>query len=268
MEIHTESRNVAAPAANQEVDHDKEEKKPAHHKNVGVDERAVSIAAGSILAALGTYWRSLPGLLIAGVGGALIHRGVTGHCYAYDSINVDTAKDEGIHVEQALLIDRPREELYSFWRDFTNLPRVMRHLERVEILGDRKSRWVAKIAEIGGHRLALEWEAELTSDERNERIAWHTIPGSSVENKGDVRFVKGVGNRGTEVHVSLDYMPPAGRLGHWVATVFGKSPWQQIREDLRSFKRLMETGEIPTIDGQPHGTCTGEGEYYHERNQL
>jgi len=68
-----------------------------------------------------------------------------------------------------------------------------------------------------------------------------------------------MGDRGTEVHVFMDYVPPAGKLGHLVATLFGEAPRRQMREDLRNFKRLMECGEIPSINGQPRGTCTGRG---------
>jgi uncharacterized membrane protein len=223
--------------------------------NVGASERAVSVAVGAILTLAGLSRRNLPGLLVAGIGGAMTHRGLTGKCHMYDALGVDTAKEDVIHIEQAMLVDRPQEELYRFWRNFENLPSFMTHVKSVTVLNDRRSHWVADGIPIDGGR--VEWEAEVTVDEPNERIAWRTLPGSDVDHSGEVRFRRALGERGTEVHAYLDYNPPAGTLGHWIAKLSGRSPDWTLREDLRNFKRLMECGEIPTIVGQPQGKCVG-----------
>src|SRR5262245_59496652 len=134
----------------------------------------------------------------------------------------------------------------------------MNHLESVQVIDDRRSKWVAKASRVpGGGR--LEWEAELTSDSPNRLIAWRSLPGSQIECEGEVRFAPALGDRGTEVHVSMRYLPPAGRVGHAVAALLVQSPWRLIREDLRNFKRVMEVGEVLTNDGQPRGTCLGTG---------
>ena len=236
--------------------------------NVSSSERAVSVAAGSILALLGVVRRDLTGLLIAGVGGALIYRGGTGRCPLYSALDIDTAADEaqerpaklaenGIHVSESFLFDRPAEELYDYWRKLENLPRIMSHLESVSVLDERRSHWVAKAPAIAGGK--VEWDAEITDEQPNQLIAWRSLPGADVDNAGSVRFTPALGDRGTNVRVELSYLPPAGRLGKWVAKLFGEAPDQQIREDLRTFKRVIETGEAPTVVGQPHGTCTGRG---------
>ena len=241
--------------------------------NVGDGERAVSVAAGAILALTGISRRSLPGLLIAGVGGAMIYRGSTGHCPVYQALELDTAHDQGqsleediaqrgIHVAQAMLINKSPEELYRFWRNFENLPQVMRHVESVRVVDDRRSHWVVRAHKVPGGR--VEWDAQITRDDPNELIAWRSEPGSEVETTGQIRFAKALGDRGTEVHVNMDYVPPAGRLGKWIAQLFGQNPSRLVREDLRNFKRLMEIGEILTIEGQPHGTCAGQGKPYRE----
>lgn len=245
--------------------------------NVSENERAVSLAAGTILALLGLSRRSVPGLVIAGVGGALAYRGATGHCPAYEAGGIDTARggdgrqpdeiasdisERGIHVEQAFLINRSPKDLYTFWRNFENLPRIMTHLESVTTTGDRRSHWVAKAQVAGGKR--FEWDAEITHDEPDSLIGWQSLPGAGIDNSGQIRFSPALGDRGTEVHVFIDYVPPAGRLGHWVASMLGQNPRRVVREDLRNFKRIMEIGEIPTIIGQPHGTCKGQGERYTE----
>lgn len=235
-------------------------------RNVGDSERIASVAAGSILAVLGLTRGSLGGLIVAGIGGGLLLRGASGHCGMYQAMGVDTATVDdaeaeiaahGIHVEQSCLIGKPAAELYAFWRDFTNLPRFMSHLEKVEILDGGRSRWTAKAPRIaGGH---VTWDAEITHDQAGELIAWRSLPGSQVTTVGEIRFAAAPGTRGTEVRVRMDYVPPAGRVGHWVATLFGENPRRQMHDDLRAFRQLMELGEIPTTVGQPRGTCLGHG---------
>lgn len=260
----TSSRSIGAGGEQQDASQQS-------HSNVGTAERAISVAAGSIVAIQGLSRGSLPGLICAAIGGALIYRGATGSCPMYRALNIDTANpqatgdqaqqeeldERGIEVEQAFLINRPAQELYDFWRNFENLPTVMKHLKSVTRIDDRKSHWVAEAPRIAGG--TIEWDAEIAQDVPGERIEWRSVPGSAVDTVGEVQFIPAVGDRGTEVHVNMLYVPPAGKLGHWLATVFGTSPRRQIREDLRNFKRMMETGEIATVQGQPRGTCTGQG---------
>jgi len=229
-----------------------------NHLNVGSSERIVSVAGGSILALLGAARRDWIGLLIASVGGGLVYRGATGRCPMYGALGIDTADQtahRGIHVAESLLVDKPPEELYAYWRNLENLPRIMTHLESVQVMDDGRSHWIAKAPAIAGGE--VEWDAEITADEPYSWIAWRSLPGSTVEHTGSVRFVRMPGERGTAIQVVMEYSPPAGRLGHWVAKMFGEAPDQQIHEDLRNFKRAMEVGEILTTAGQPHGSCLG-----------
>jgi uncharacterized membrane protein len=236
------------------------------YQNVSQGERVVSVAAGSILALLGLGRRDLPGLLIASVGGALAYRGTTGHCHVYDAIQINTTgthetpsrlqeADKGVHVTASFLINKSPEVLYSFWRNFENLPQFMSHLESVRMNDDQTSHWVAKAPSIYGG--TVEWDAELVAEEPNSYISWRSIPGSDVNNSGSIKFTRALGDRGTNVRVDLRYEPPFGQVGRWIAKLFGEEPEQQIQDDLRRFKRLMELGEIPTLDGQSHGTCRG-----------
>jgi uncharacterized membrane protein len=220
----------------------------------------VSAIAGSILGLLGMGRRDLVGLGIAGVGAALIYRGATGHCSAYQALGVDTALDETsglrsgeVRVTASFLINKPAEKLYTFWRDFENLPGFMSHLESVTTINDRKSHWVAKAPKPYGGR--VEWDAEIIADEPNSRIDWQALPNSDVEHRGSIRFMPALGDRGTKVTVELIYSPPGGHLGRWAAKLFGEEPEQQIHSDLRNFKRFMETAEILTTAGQPMGKC-------------
>jgi uncharacterized membrane protein len=154
-----------------------------------------------------------------------------------------------IDVEKSIVVNRAPEVCYRYWRDFRNFPRFMRHLEDVRIVSDKHSHWRAK-APAGA---TVEWDAELSVDHPNQLLAWHSIGEADVANAGTVRFEPAPGGRGTILRVELQYKPPAGKAGAMVAKLFGEEPGQQIDEDLRRFKNLIETGEIPTTEGQPSG---------------
>ena len=233
--------------------------------NVGQTERTISAVAGGALALAGLSRGSLGGLALAALGGGLIYRGVTGHCPAYNAMGVNTIEPDtddgatpeeyfhrGIHVEQSMTIERTPWDLYSFWRNFENLSRFLHHVESVKVLDEKRSHWTVR-APAG---TTVEWDAEIINDEPNSLIAWRSLANANVDNAGSVRFVPGPEGRGTEVRVVIDYIPPGGVVGKWVATLFGKNPSHQIREDLRRFKRLMETGEVPITEGQPSGSAT------------
>jgi uncharacterized membrane protein len=154
----------------------------------------------------------------------------------------------GVHVSRAITVNRPREEVYGFWRDLENLPRFMEHLESVRVLGQERSHWKAR-APAG---TTVEWDAETVEERPGELIAWRSLPGADVTNAGHVRFADAPAG-GTEVLVRLSYDPPGGKLAATIAKLFGEEPEIQVEQELIRFKNLMETGEIPTTEGQPRG---------------
>jgi uncharacterized membrane protein len=228
-------------------------------RNVNDVERVLSVVAGSALAAYALKRRGVGGLLAGALGGALVERGATGRCHVYAALDVDTLGGRPHRVTQqhgaaavldastakrivrsVTIADRSPDELFAFWRDFENLPRIMKHLERVEVIDDARSRWTVK-APAGR---TVEWEAEIYNEVPGQLIAWRTLHDADVANAGSVRFRQAPGGRGTEVCVELEYAPPGGRIGAAVAKLFGESPELQVREDLRRFKQLMEAGEL------------------------
>ena len=226
--------------------------------NVGSSERWMSAVGGGALALLGLRRGGLGGAALLSLGGSLVHRGTTGHCNAYAAMGMDTSDapaapqkyfERGIHVEESVTVNKSPAELYAFWRNFENLPSFMNHLNSVTTIDEKRSRWEAK-APAG---TTVSWEAEIINDQRNALIAWRSLGGATVDNAGSVRFVAGPAGRGTEVRVVLDYIPPAGRVGAWVAKLFGEEPAIQVRDDLRRFKQVMETGETTSTEGQPSG---------------
>lgn len=222
--------------------------------NVGPVERGLSLASGMALLAYTLSRQPKMGLPLGLEAGYMVYRGATGHCVFYQMLGINRAKangHEGILVERAVTVGRPRAELYRMWRNFENLPRFMHYLESVHVedADSGRSHWVAK----GPLGRQVEWDAEVIEERENELLVWKSLPGSLVESMGRVEFVDAPGGRGTIVHVSMQYNPPAGSLGAAFAKLFGKEPGLQIKEDLRRFKQIMETGEIPTVEGQPSG---------------
>jgi len=145
-------------------------------------------------------------------------------------------------VGKTVTINRPRQFLFDYWRDFSNLPRFMDNVERVDVLDETRSHWVVKAP--AGHR--VEWDAIITEEEPGEFIAWSSMEGADVPNSGRIDFKDASGGRGTEVAVTILYDPPLGVIGKIVAAMFQREPAIQARRDLRRFKQLMETGEIAT----------------------
>ena len=150
-----------------------------------------------------------------------------------------------IEAAAAVTIGRPVADVYEFWRQYENFPRFMRNLDSVQDLGAGRSRWRVT----GPAGVPVEWDAQIVSDQERHMISWRSLPGSTVENSGVVRFAQAPAGRGTEVHVEISYSPPAGELGHTAAWLFGRSPRQQMREGLRRVKQILELGEIPLSEG-------------------
>jgi uncharacterized membrane protein len=153
----------------------------------------------------------------------------------------------GIHVEEAVTVVRPVSEVFRFWRNFENFPTFMKHLREVSQREAGISHWVAR----GPAGMDVEWDARIINEIDDRLIAWQSLEGSAVATAGSVNFRETP--RGTEVRVNLQYNPRAGKLGAAFAWLLREEPGIQIRQDLRRFKQLIETGEIPTTEGQPVG---------------
>ena len=207
--------------------------------------RWASLIGGSAMVLLGLRQRSLRGALMAVAGGGLAYKAATAQGGIQEAIGMDQA----IKVEKTVTINKPVEELYRFWHNFENLPHFMKHLKSVTVISDKRSHWIAN-APLGA---SVEWDADIINEQENHLIAWASVEGADIDNSGFVRFQPATGGRGTEVKVVIEYNPPGGGLGAFVAKLFGEEPEQQVGDDLRRFKMLMEAGEIATTEGQPSG---------------
>lgn len=213
-----------------------------------------SRVAGDVmdLALLGaglTARRTNRGRLAAAAVGVLGATAVDAFCVEQlgrlSRVSVRTDRDGTLRVRRRITINRPPEALHRFWRDFTNLPRFMETVESVQVTTERRTHWRAK----GPGGTPVEWDAEVTDERPNELIAWRSLEQAPFRHAGIVRFEPAPGGRGTVVTVEMEYSPPGGALTAAAAKLIGYAPEQQLQEDLRRFKQLMETGQIPVAGG-------------------
>ena len=202
------------------------------------------LIGASALAVYGVSRRSKAGTALAAAGGAL----------AYSAIRSQAASSQQ-HTHARFQVNASPEQAYGMWRNFESLPRFMAHLKSVRMLDNGRSEWVA----LGPMDREIRWTAEVTEDVRNQRIAWRSLPGSDLETSGWVEFTPHPEGRGIFVTAEVGYRAPGGSLATGVAAMFGKHPEFVVREDVRRFKALLETGEVPTIHGQTHGPRGAHG---------
>lgn len=194
--------------------------------------------------------RGSPGakLVLTGAGLGLVTLAVSGSNPLATALKIRQDKSGETLVNDAVTIGKPAEELYAIWRQLETLPNLMTHLQEVRVLDEKRSHWTvrAPVGEVG-------WDAELVADEPGRRVAWASVPGTGLDNSGEVLFRPAPGDRGTEVVVRLKYRAPGGSSGALIARMFGQEPSQQLRDDLMRFKREQELGYAPTTQGQSSG---------------
>lgn len=215
--------------------------------NVGNIERIVTLAAGAAL--LGYAWRQRSrGLGLTSAG--LIARGATGFCPAYAALGVDHSDTKhalsgakGVHVREAVTVNATPEELYTFWRRLEQLPSVMPHLERVEQIDFKLSRWTAKAF----GQMPVTWMAEIINEVPFETIGWKTLPGETIQHAGSVVFKPLYGTNSTDVRVHLQYSPPGGKSAAWFAALLGQDPAKLAREGLQALRKRFDPAAAPGV---------------------
>jgi len=214
--------------------------------NVGVAERIISVVSG---AALATYSlrniqkaSSWPMLLS---GGYMIFRGATGYCPVNTMMHRNTAtrKSSAVEASGTYIINRPRQEVYAFWRQFENLPRFMNHLKEVNQIDDTLSTWQAYVP---GGLGTVSWQAEILEDQPGEYLSWSSMPGSTVDNAGSITFMDAGDSRTTEISVRITYRLPAGDIGGLAAKLINPVLEKMIMEDLSQLKRKLENDDWNT----------------------
>lgn len=214
--------------------------------NVSNFERGLSVAIGAWMFYRGL--KKLPkspisNLIKAASGAGLLLRGVTGFCPIYNQFDIDGSKSTSVNMRTTLVVNKPRSEVYAFWRKLENLPLFMRHLESVQEIDSKKSRWEAKI-----NLVTLKWDAEIVKEEENNLLSWQSLPGSTVENAGKIEFRDALGHRGTELKIMITYRPPAGNIGTQVARLINPLFEKMVKEDVANFKQFIELKDSLAIN--------------------
>jgi uncharacterized membrane protein len=183
---------------------------------------------------VGGYARGgLKGLVMFMLGSGMIARAATNRDIA------SLARGEGIPVQKTIRIAKPVNEVFAYWRNLENFPMWMSHVIEVRYVGGDRYHWKVE----GPAGIPVEWDSELLNVVENREMTWRSVPGSTVENTGRVRFEED--GDGTRVHVLIKYQPPGGVIGHAVAKVFGSDPASEMDDDLAKLKSLVETGQPP-----------------------
>lgn len=222
---------------------------PKGTENIDQGERLISVFAGSWL-----LYKSLKkigrhpflGIQGAAAAGLLLYRGATGICPIYTRLNKDTTDPEAINITEDITVNAPREKVYAFWRELSNLPKFMGHLKQVEEIGTDVSIWRANTP---GGLIDLKWNAEITREEEGKYIGWQSVEGSMVDNAGKVEFRDTLNGTGTEIHIEIDYFPPAGSVGRGIASLFNGVFEKMIREDVKNFKSYAEATDFKQYAG-------------------
>ncbi|GAA4730859.1 SRPBCC family protein [Flavisolibacter ginsenosidimutans] len=211
--------------------------------NVGQTERMVSVGLGAFLLSSGLgnlTSHPIKGLLRTLVGGALLYRGVSGHCPVYASMGKTkgVSHTQAINIRTGLIVNKPKDEVYAFWRKLENLPLFMKHLASVTEIDQKHSHWEA---DVPGGVGRIKWNAEIVKEEDGQMIGWQSIPNSTINNAGKVTFKEALGGQGTELEVVISYHPPAGELGAGIAKSLNPVLEKMIRQDIMNFKDYIET---------------------------
>jgi uncharacterized membrane protein len=208
--------------------------------NLSQTERTVSIAAGVKLALSGfkgIFKSPFSSIIKLGAGGYLLNRGITGHCDLYSRMGRNTTEPVNVNIRSSYLIDKPRQEVYDFWRKLDNLPLFMKHLESVEVIDEKRSHWVLNLP-TGVAKVS--WDAEIVNDEPGFAIGWSSLPDSLVDNAGKVRFQDSPDGDGTLVDIVISYRPPAGGFGGSIAHILNPVFKNMVDNDVRNFKQYMD----------------------------
>ena len=215
--------------------------------NVGKLERIASILAGSALLVKGLQnEEKKSGIAMALAGGLLFFRGATGHSIIYGIAGKKKLPDtvKNINIMTKLTVNSPRQEVYDFWRKLSNLPLFMTHLEKVEVIDDKRSHWTAKVP---GHLGKIEWDAEIVKEIDGELLGWNSLPHASINNAGKVEF-RDADENGTEITVLITYRAPFGDVGEGIASMLNPVFKKMITKDVKNFKRYIEAGDIATLE--------------------
>lgn len=206
-----------------------------HYENIGLNERMVSMFLGGVLMRHGIMRPFRASFLY---GSYLAYRAFTGHCMFYELLGIDASKPHAVNIRGEFIIDRPKNEVYSYWRNLNNLPASINHLLNVEMIEEKLSRWKSNVL---GNLFPLDWSAEIIKDEPGRLIGWRSTPGTLVHHIGRISFAETANPQETILKIVLSYRPPAGGVGLGLARLLNPYFESLLKKEIKTFKHNIET---------------------------
>jgi len=219
--------------------------------NVSWNERVVSAGLGGYLLGAGIKnlgRKPIKGIIQTLLGTYFLYRGSSGNCMLYSALgkDADAHHAESVNIRTSMKVDKPRQEVYQFWRRLENLPRFMKHLLAVKEIDGRRSHWEAVLP---GSIATLKWDAEIVKETPDQLIGWQSVANSMIENAGKVEF-RDAPEGGTELDIIISYRPPAGDLGAGIARLLNPIFRKVVTDDVKNFKYYIENLDANAYIGQ------------------
>jgi uncharacterized membrane protein len=219
--------------------------------NVSWNERVVSAGLGGYLLGAGIKnlgRKPIKGIIQTLLGTYFLYRGSSGNCMLYSALgrDADAHHAESVNIRTSMKVDKPRQEVYQFWRRLENLPRFMKHLLAVKEIDGRRSHWEAVLP---GSIATLKWDAEIVKETPDQLIGWQSVANSMIENAGKVEF-RDAPDGGTELDIIISYRPPAGDLGAGIARLLNPIFRKVVTDDVKNFKYYIENLDANAYIGQ------------------
>jgi uncharacterized membrane protein len=240
MEIHRTANGVPAL---QGPGRKREERPELLQDNWAPATRLLVGTLGSLVLAKGGRTRGPAGMALSALGFGLLTRAASNIPPA-QLVGLGAGR-RGIEIEKTITVGAPVDQVWELWSNFENFPRFMSHLREVHKVDEGRSHWVAS----GPAGVPVEWDAVITDWVPKQFIGWTSVEGSTIETSGQVRL-RPVSDRETEIDVQMAYSPPAGAVGHAIASLVGVDPKRAMDEDLVRFKSLLEDGKT-RANGEP-----------------
>lgn len=219
--------------------------------NLGWPERVFSVVIGSRMLSRGVrriFKHPVRNTILSAAGGYFLYRGLTGNCPLYTSLGKTTEESININIKTTMVVSKPRQEVYAFWRELENLPLFMEHLASVKNIDSKRSSWEAKLP---GNVAKLYWEAEVVNDVPGELISWRSIHNSTIGNEGKVEFSDVADGMGTKVTVLISYIPPGGGMGTGIAKLLNPVFENMVEKDINNFKEFIESVKTTPVTETP-----------------
>jgi uncharacterized membrane protein len=206
------------------------------HTAIGEGQRIVSAVGGSLLVYYVAKKHKADSLLLLG-GAYLLYRAISGHCPITAAWKATHHRHHpsNINVRTQVIVNRPREEVYAFWRSLENWPLFMRHISNVDELDNTTSAWTMRLPGVGEVR----WEANIVREEKDAELSLSSVPDAAIDFTTKINFTSTPGNA-TRIDVMLSYRAPMGIIGERLSRLLTPAFKDKVEADIQHFKHYFE----------------------------